>query len=126
MWRLLVACKWKFPGTHNRVIERLNISLFPMKTYIHLATLMLLAGLQHALAQVTFAPSNITVRSGPASVTTADINGDGKLDLICTHVYGVADLISVLTNNGSGGFALSSTPAGGHSFGVVAADDPKG
>jgi hypothetical protein len=59
-------------------------------------------------AQVSFnLSSSPGVGSGPDSVTAADVNGDGKLDLICANLYG--NSLSVLTNNGSGGFALAGT-----------------
>jgi hypothetical protein len=45
---------------------------------------------------------------GVQSVTAADVNGDGKVDLIAANYQN--NSLSVLTNNGSGGFALSSTP----------------
>ena len=38
-------------------------------------------------------------------VTAADVNGDGKLDLICANYDG--NTLTVLTNNGSGGFVLA-------------------
>lgn len=51
--------------------------------------------------------SSPAVGSFPVSVTSADINQDGKVDLICAN-YG-SNTLSVLTNNGSGGFANAAS-----------------
>ena len=51
------------------------------------------------------------VGSYPISVTSADVNGDGKVDLISAN-SGV-NTLTVLTNNGSGGFVLASSPGVG-------------
>jgi hypothetical protein len=61
--------------------------------------------------------------SYPQSVTTADANGDNKLDLICANAEDAT--LSVLTNKGNGTFATAGNfPTGGDSFpqSVVAAD----
>ena len=64
--------------------------------------------------------SSPAVGNGPISVVAADINGDAKPDLICANSGG--NSLSVLTNNGSGGFALAATLAVGTTpFSVVAA-----
>ncbi|MFM2294263.1 MAG: hypothetical protein RLZZ350_676 [Verrucomicrobiota bacterium] len=55
------------------------------------------------------------------SVTSADVNGDGKVDLICANNSG--NTLSVLTNNGSGGFTLGASLAiGGGAISVTTAD----
>jgi len=65
--------------------------------------------------------SSPAVGSHPYSVTTADVNGDGKPDLISAN--NGANTLTVLTNNGSGGFVLASSPAVGTGpESVVAAD----
>ncbi len=62
-----------------------------------------------------------TVGSGPSSVVAADVNGDGRLDLITANYAGAS--LSILTNNGSGGFALASSLSTGiQPWQVVAAD----
>ena len=61
------------------------------------------------------------VDNGVQGVTAADVNGDGKMDLICVNQN--ENELSVLTNYGSGGFALSGTyPVGSGASFVVAAD----
>ncbi len=61
------------------------------------------------------------VGSAPWSVTAADVNGDGKVDLISANAND--NTLSVLTNNG-GGFVLASSPSvvGGTPQSVTAAD----
>ena len=57
----------------------------------------------------------------PTCVIAADVNGDGYVDLISANLY--YGTLSVLTNNGSGGFALSSTlDVGSDPYSVTAAD----
>src|SRR5205823_982351 len=81
------------------------------------------AGPDEASAQTSFAlPINYPVGANPQSVTAADVNGDGKLDLICANWSD--GTLSVLTNNGSGGFASSNATytVGSYPTSVVAAD----
>jgi len=70
--------------------------------------------------------------SGPVSVVAADVNNDGKLDLICANSgnpFGgnsVGHSLSVLTNSGNGIFKLASTPTVGPAPSSVVAMDING
>ena len=66
---------------------------------------------------------NLGAVPGAAWVTAADVNGDGHVDLILIATLSSSSGIMVLTNNGSGGFALSgSYPTGPNPYAVTAAD----
>ena len=57
----------------------------------------------------------------PNSIVAADINGDGKPDIICANMSSIGSL-EVLTNDGSGHFAVSLSVNDQYSFGVAVAD----
>jgi FG-GAP-like repeat/EF hand len=94
-----------------------------MKPYIRLLIILaLLASLRPATAQVTFAPvTSYPVGSTPYSIVAADVNGDGKVDLISANEGD--STLTVLTNSGNGIFSSNATY---HTFAnpesVVAAD----
>jgi len=88
-----------------------------------LALPWLLMTIHQATAQgVNFDPAFLLgVGSAPAYVVAADVNGDGKVDLISANAGD--GTLTVMTNNGSGGFALETTlVVGNFPLFVVAAD----
>ena len=63
----------------------------------------------------------------PTSVCAADVNGDGKVDLITADYDDFSgESLTVLTNNGSGGFAVASSPDVGNAPIFVCAADVNG
>jgi FG-GAP-like repeat len=78
--------------------------------------------LRAAIAQVPFALSDsLTNGTFVRSVTVADVNGDGRPDLIC--VRGNPSFLYVWTNSGSGIFVSNASYAvGGFPYQVIAAD----
>ena len=59
---------------------------------------------------------------GPIAVTTADFNGDGKLDLAVAN--NLSSNVTILLGNGDGTFAANEPtfPVGSDAFAIVAAD----
>ena len=75
--------------------------------------------------QVSFTLSSSPgVGNYPFMVATVDVNGDGKVDLVCPNQFD--NTISVLTNNGNGGFVTAATYAAGAGANSVATADVNG
>ena len=73
----------------------------------------------------TFGPGQtISVGPGPTSVAVADLNGDGRPDLVTTNSDG--NSVSVLLGNGDGTFSVQQTFAVGRSPRAVAVADLTG
>jgi hypothetical protein len=106
-----------------RLIKEKNAMKTPIQNFF--ITLALFAGTYSAAAQTSFVLATNYPVSSPYDVTAADVNGDDKMDLIIVNEYDDYSLstLTVMTNNGSGGFAVSATLAVGvRPSQVVAAD----
>jgi hypothetical protein len=74
-------------------------------TLVEALALILLADFNRAAAQgLTFTTNTFYVGGAQTRVVAADVNGDGRLDLISAN----ANMVMEFTNNGSGGFTYSS------------------
>ena len=66
---------------------------------------ILFGGLEHLAAQIGFASPNVYFSgNSPLTVLPADVNGDGKVDLVGVN----GGSLAVFTNNGSGGFVTNA------------------
>jgi hypothetical protein len=93
------------------------------RQFISLVVASFVLGFHQATAQSFVLSSTNIVGMNPFSVLAADINGDGKMDLVSGQ-YGLQTL-TFLTNNGNGTFSFCSTNGlngGAYPFGVVSAD----
>ena len=77
---------------------------------------------------LTFVPGSVflpgsspTAGSGPRALASGDVNNDGRIDLISAN--SASGTLTVLTNNGLGGFATASSPVVGAGPRSVAAAD---
>src|SRR5438270_97332 len=67
------------------------------------------------------AAAHYSVGGNPDSIAAADLNGDGKLDLVTANASG--NTVSALINKGSGTFQTAvSSPAGTGPLSVAAGD----
>ena len=84
----------------------------------------LFAAVNYVTAQgLTFTTNTYPVGSGP-TVAVTDVNGDGRLDLITGNAF--TNTLTVLTNNGNGGFGFNATLTVGKSPGWILAADVNG
>src|ERR1700733_6165458 len=84
--------------------------------------LLLFADFNFVFAQgLTFVTNTYSVGPFPHFVTTADVNGDGKLDLIVANSG--TNTLAILTNNGNGLFGSNATYTVGGSPSSVCATD---
>jgi len=115
-------------GNHLRFSTRPTVVLL-----VALATLLLdfspaLAG----CSSPAFGPPvTFPVGANPASITTGDFNGDGKLDIAvanqyCSETNQICDSISVLLGNGAGTFLPASNYAAGPYPQAIATGDFNG
>ncbi|MFM2202094.1 MAG: hypothetical protein RL040_1294, partial [Bacteroidota bacterium] len=101
-----------------------NLVTNKMKNIIFLFSACILAS-SSLCAQICLPPAiNYPAGSGPSSVTTADFNGDGKLDLASANSLG--NNVSVLFGNGSGSFASATNYAVGTNPQSITAGDFNG
>jgi len=94
-----VAADVNGDGKMDLISANLGPSAMPIGT-----TLTVLTNNGSGLFALSSSP---TVGPGPNAVVAADVNGDGKVDLISAN-FGT-NTLTVLTNNGSGGFARASS-----------------
>lgn len=97
-----------------------------IKHILYLTALLALGpGADGASAQVSYGANSYPVGYSPTCVTVMDVNNDGKLDLVSANsdVLGSGQTLTVLTNDGRGGFEFSATlPAGENPTCVLGAD----
>jgi len=100
-----------------------------MNTRRHLFLILLvLTAVCQRVEALNFSVNTITnVGPGPAYVAVADVNNDGKPDLISVnHDVTAGNTLTVLTNNGSGVFGSNATLTVGSGVSVVVAADLNG
>jgi hypothetical protein len=82
----------------------------PMRTlccFLFSSLVLFIAPYNTSAQDLAFTTNTYAVGYHPYCVATADVNGDGKLDLVSAN--GGANTLTVLTNNGSGGFGSNAT-----------------
>src|ERR1044071_619821 len=96
-----------------------RVFIFSPGSYCALLVFMLaiLACATPGSAQVSFQPSTVSSPNLPNDIFVADLNGDGKPDVVATQ--GSSNMVTVFLNNGSG---LPSTPSATFLTGSVASN----
>ena len=83
-------------------------------------TVTLLTNAGRFASPILAATAVVNVGNGPQSIAIGDFNGDGKPDFATANFSG--NSVSVVLNNGSGGFTTSTVAAGANPSYLVAAD----
>jgi hypothetical protein len=95
-------------GAGNKISSRRLLKGSMRNHFWIILAIGLSAGLSLTFGQVSFLPEiTYPVGNHPYSVAAADINGDGKVDLICAN--GNDGTLEILTNNGFGDFGTNAT-----------------
>jgi hypothetical protein len=106
-------------------LENMDLGLHRLVRFVRLASFLVLLSFlfEHfsASAQVSFSPATNFIAGGSHNgIAAADIDGDGKLDLIIADLIG-SNPLTILTNAGNGIFKMDPVPlpAGPGSWFVV-------
>jgi hypothetical protein len=111
------------------ILRQRDINQKAMKVRYHfiLFSLILSVAFQRAEAALSFSTSTIPAGGlGSINVAVADVNGDGKPDLICANYSDPTNTLTILTNNGSGVFGSNASLAVSTGVGLVVVADFNG
>ena len=110
-----------FVGAFNGVVAGTMSGNGLAVTNVRWTTLNGEGGLSFLPGGVFLPGSSPTVGSGPRALAAADVNNDGRVDLVSANEN--SSTLSVLTNDGNGQFVTASTPTVGSGPRSVAAVD---
>jgi len=99
-----------------------NIPVFPESDYTVMVFTNNGAGVFSQSVSLRLLPFSMV----PPAATTADVNADGRPDLVCLDNLGAGGFLLIYTNNGSGVFTSNAFFRVGASVSAFAADDVNG